>query len=78
MNISKNAETYLEQYAENFRDYIYSALTEKDNYDFAYGPKYDHTISKWLLSKTLIDFHKKTGDLLVGNEKFNGTDGLYN
>lgn len=78
LNDYHNAETYLQQYPEKVRDYVYSALTQRDNYDHAYGPKYDYKLSKWTLGKSDIDFHQKTGDLLIGNERFNGTDGLYN
>lgn len=73
-----NAESYLKQYPERVRNYIYSALTQRDNYDHAYGPKYNHELSEWTLGKSTLDFQLKTGDLMIGNERFSGTDGLYN
>lgn len=78
LNNSEVVEDYLDQYPEKVRNYIYSAFTEPQQYDSTFGPKYDKQLSKWMLGKSAMEFDRKTGDVLIENDRYPGTTGLYN
>lgn len=74
-------DEYLEQYPVEARKYVSSIWLSKDqnnSNDPTYGPKYDVKISKWFLGSKVINFDKKTSEIIIdNNERLPGTAGLY-
>lgn len=74
-------DEYLEQYPAEARKYVSSIWLLKDqsnSNDPTYGPKYDVKISKWFLGSKVINFDKKTSEIIIdNNERLPGTAGLY-
>lgn len=74
---SQTMDEYIEQYPEIVRNYIHSAWMKLDTIDRVFGPKYHPDTSKWYLGNNVINFNKRTAEIIVGNTNFTGTNGLY-
>lgn len=67
-----------QNYPEIAQKPIQHFWSKSDNIDLNYGPIYDSVQAQWRLGSKLMNFERTTGDIIVDNERFRGTEGLYN
>ncbi|CAG9815919.1 unnamed protein product [Phaedon cochleariae] len=68
---------YLNQYPTKTHKYILDAYNDEKLVDEVFGPKYNTILSQWLIGNKSMNFDLKNDDIIIGDERFPGTQGLY-